>query len=353
MDKVLGAAIIFTLLVAAFIVVGNLPGPPTGGTQQTDNRLVPTDQIVSGGPPPDGIPSIDQPKFISASAATFLADSYDMVIGIDYNGDARAYPLQILVWHEIVNDVIGGLPLAITYCPLCYSTAAFIRVVNNVTVTFGTSGKLYNNNLVMYDRVTKSLWSQIWGQAIAGQLTGQTLKRIPLDVLTWGEWKKLHPNTVVLSKQTGFNRPYGDDPYGGYSTSGEILFPLSHLDKSLPPKTVVWGLTLGNQARAYPLQNLTTLARDSFGGKNVLVWRFGSDVRFFDPVVKGVPLSFEDVNGTIVDLGTHSTWNYEGVATSGLLSGLNMTRYVAETSYWFAWAAFYPDTTLYSHQTQR
>ncbi len=206
----------------------------------------------------------------------------------------------------------------------------------------------------MYDRLTKSLWSQIWGQAIAGQLTGYTLKRIPIDVLTWGEWKKLHPNTVVLSEQTGFNRPYGDDndPYAGYYTSDEILFPLSHLDKRLPPKTIAWGLAVGNQSKAYPLQNLTTLARDSFGGKNVLVWKFGSDVRFFDPVVRGVLLNFEDSNGTIVDLETHSTWNYDGVATSGPLSGLNMTRYVSETSFWFAWAAFYPDTLLYSSQTQ-
>ncbi len=351
MDKVLGAAIIMTLLVAAFITVGSLPGPSTAGTQQTENRLVPMSQIVSGGPLPDGIPSIDHPKFTSAANATFLSDSYDVVIGVDYNGDARAYPLQILVWHEIVNDVIGGLPLAITYCPLCYSTAAFIRVVNNVTVTFGTSGKLYNNNLVMYDRLTKSLWSQIWGQSIAGQLTGYTLQRIPVDVLSWGEWKKLHPNTVVLSKQTGFNRPYGDDPYGGYNMSDEIFFPLSHFDRRLSPKTVVWGLTVEGQAKAYPLQNLTTLTKDSLGGKNVLVWKFSSDVRFFDPVVRGILLNFEDANGTIVDLETHSTWNYEGVATSGLLSGLNMTRYVAETIYWFAWAAFYPNTTLYSPQT--
>ncbi len=352
MDKVLGAAIILTLLVATFIIVGSLPGPSTGGTQQTDNHLVPIDQIVSGGPPPDGIPSIDHPKFTSGANATFLSDGYDVVIGVDYNGDARAYPLHILVWHEIVNDVVGGLPLAITYCPLCYSTAAFIRVINNVTVTFGTSGKLYNNNLVMYDRLTKSLWSQIWGQAISGQVTGYTLKRIPLDVLPWGEWKKLHPNTLVLSEQTGFNRPYGDDPYGGYYTTDEIFFPLSHLDKSLPPKTIVWGLTMGNQAKAYPLRNLTTLAKDSLGGKNVLIWKSGSDVRFFDPVVRGVLLNFEVADGTIVDLETHSAWNYDGVATSGLLSGLNMTRYVAETSYWFAWAAFYPNTMLYSPQIQ-
>ncbi len=350
MDKVLSAAIVVTLLAAAYIIAIPSPGPSSGGTPQSVNRLVPTDQIVSGGPPPDGIPSIDSPKFISAANATFLSDSYDVVIGVHYNGEARAYPLLILVWHEIVNDVVGGLPLAITYCPLCYSTVVFVRVVNNVTVTFGTSGKLYNNNLLMYDRPTKSLWSQIWGQAVAGQLTGYTLKRIPIDVLTWGEWKKLYPNTAVLSEQTGFKRPYGDDPYGGYYTSDEIFFPLSRLDRSLPPKTIVWGLTVGNQSKAYPLQNLTTLAKDSLGGKNVLAWKFGNDIRFFDPVVSGFQLNFKEANGTIVDLETHSTWNNEGVATSGSLSGLSMTRYVAETSYWFAWAAFYPNTVLYSPQ---
>jgi len=353
MDKVLGAAILLTLLLGAFILGTPTQGPPHGGLQTSLNHIVPADQIVSGGPPPDGIPSIDHPKFVSAANATFLSDSYDMVIGVDYNGNARAYPLQILVWHEIVNDVVGGLPLAITYCPLCHSTIAFVRVINNSTVTFGTSGKLYNNNLVMYDRLTQSLWSQIWGQAIAGNLTGHLLKRIPIDVLTWGEWKRLHPSTVVLSRDTGFKRPYGEDPYGAYFETNDVYFPLSYLNKSLPPKTIVWGLTIGEGAKAYPLVNLTLLTADSLGGREVLVWKFGNDVRFFDPVVKGTLLNFKEANGTIVDSETHSTWSYDGIATSGLYSGLNMTRYVAETSYWFAWAAFYPHTTLYLSQTRR
>lgn len=149
--------------------------------------------------------------------------------------------------------MVGGVPVAITYCPLCYSTAAFVREVNGTTVQFGTSGKLYNNNLVMYDRLTKSLWSQIWGVAIAGNLTGHKLQKVPIDVVTWGEWKKLYPQTMVLSRQTGFNRDYSVDPYYGYFTSSQIWFPLSHLDKRLPPKTVVLGLAFGSASKAYVL----------------------------------------------------------------------------------------------------
>jgi len=350
LDRLLVGAVVIALVVAGAFVFVSLPSNQRGpGEAQLTSHSVPADQILSGGPPPDGIPSIDRPRFTNAANATFLTNDYDWVIGINYNGDQRAYPLMILVWHEIVNDVVGGTPLAITYCPLCYSTAVFIRVINGTTVQFGTSGKLYNNNLVMYDRLTRSLWSQVWGEAIAGDLKGSKLQRIPIDVLTWGDWKKLYPNTLVLSRQTGFNRPYGDDPYGAYYTTDQIWFPLSHLDGRLPPKTVVLGLTLGGESKAYPTANLKApIATDSLGGRSILLWRIGSDVRFFDPVVAGTQLHFKDANGTFVDSETHSTWNYEGVAVSGPLSGKSLTRYSVESDFWFAWAAFYPGTGIYT-----
>jgi hypothetical protein len=353
LDRLLLGAIVFTLVVAgAFVFVSFPPSQGNlGGTQLTNHGVSP-EQIVSGGPPPDGIPSIDNPKFVTVANATFLSDdpNYgDWVIGIRYNVEQRAYPLQILVWHEIVNDVVGGTPVAITYCPLCYSTAAFIRAINGTAVQFGTSGKLYNNNLVMYDRLTKSLWSQIWGEAIAGDLKGSKLQKVPIDVIAWGEWKKLYPNTLVLSRQTGYSRPYNDDPYGAYYTTDQIWFPLSHLDRRLPPKTVVLGLTLGVESKAYPIANLKApVVTDSLGGVSILLWRIGGDVRFFDPVVAGAPLHFTNANGTLVDSETHSTWNYEGVAISGPLNGKSLLRYSAESAFWFAWAAFYPSTGIYA-----
>ncbi len=351
-DRLLAVALILALIATgAFAFVSFSQAPGESVAQKAPSHSIPADQIVSGGPPPDGIPSIDNPKFITASNATFLTDDYDWVIGISYRGDARAYPLQIMVWHEIVNDVVGGVPLAITYCPLCYSTIAFVREINGTPVQFGTSGRLYNNNLVMYDRLTKSLWSQFWGEAIAGNLTGSKLQKIPADVLPWGEWKKLYPNTLVLSRQTGFNRPYGDDPYYGYYTSNQILFPLSHLDKRLPPKAVILGLTFGGTSKAYVQDNLTnTPLTDSVGGHGVLVWRIGNDIRFFDPVVKGASLTFIAGNGTILDIPTRSTWSIDGIAVSGPLKGESMARYADEPSFWFAWAAFYPDTLLYPSQ---
>jgi hypothetical protein len=160
-----------------------------------------------------------------------LSDS-DLVLGININGDIRAYPLLILVWHEIVNDKVGGVPVAITYCPLCFTNQVFNRALNNgqgIVLQFGTSDKLYNSNLVMYDRTTKSLWSQAVGQGIVGKYAGQKLQRIPFDIAYWKDWKQLYPDSKILSKDTGFSRPYGADPYGDYHTSDQLYFPISHM----------------------------------------------------------------------------------------------------------------------------
>jgi len=190
-----------------------------------EKHIVPLDKIKSGGPPPDGIPSIDDPKFTEADNENHVADS-DIVLGLEINGEAKAYPLSILVWHEIVNDNVGGVPVAVTYCPLCFTNQVFERVLDGQSVEFGTSGKLYNSNLVMYDRMTGTYWSQGLGLAIKGELTGQSLNIIPFDVITWGDWKKLHPDTVVLTTNTGHIRAYGVDPYGDYYTDPRILFPV-------------------------------------------------------------------------------------------------------------------------------
>ena len=346
-ERLLVIAMVALLLVGAYVVIA--PGPANPTPKLGNQQIIPADEIVSGGPPPDGIPPIDHPIFIGAADASFLSDQGDWVIGLHYRGEAKAYPLQIMVWHEIVNDVVGGMPIAVTYCPLCYSVDAYVRVIDGKNVTFGTSGRLYNNNLVMYDRSTGSLWSQIWGQAIGGNLSGRTLRRVPVDVLPWGEWKILYPDTLVLSRQTGHPRPYGDDPYGGYYYSNEIFFPLTYTDGRLPAKTIVWGFIFNGSAKAYPLEALPAISfADDVGGEPVLVWKLGHDVRFFDPTLNGVRLTFPSRNGTTVDEQTHSAWSFDGMAVSGPLKGSSLIRYSPETAFWFAWAAFYPDTSLYS-----
>jgi hypothetical protein len=169
--------------------------------KSSTSSIVPPDQIVSGGPPPDGIPSIDNPKFISLQEADKPLEDSELVLGLNINGDIRAYPLQILVWHEIVNDNVGGLPVAVTYCPLCFTNQVFNRTMEDGQVLeFGTSGKLYNSNLVMYDRTSKSLWSQAMAQGIVGKYAGVKLERIPFDVAYWKEWKQLYPESKVLSR---------------------------------------------------------------------------------------------------------------------------------------------------------
>ncbi len=340
-----------TALLLLLVIFPEISLTPSVSPSVQAPHSVPLGKIVEGGPPPDGIPSIDRPYFVSATNATFLSDN-QLVIGLSYGGEAKAYPLLILVWHEIVNDVVNGTPIAVTYCPLCFSTVAFVRVIDGQTVTFGTSGKLYDNNLVMYDRTTKSLWSQMWGQAIAGNLTGKVLQRIPIDVMPWGVWKNLYPNTVVLSEKTGYDRPYGVDPYAeqAYYSTPYLLFPLDHQDNRLPVKTRVLGIVISGVAKAYPLGdfNTTSAIQDEVGNQSVVLFSIGDgSARAFAPLDEGISLHFTYQNGAFVDQETGSRWNYDGIAISGPLSGQHLQRYVTVTSFWFAWAAFYPETSLY------
>jgi len=314
-------------------------------------HIVPLDKIVSGGVPMDGIPSIDRPKFISAAEGNrFLSDA-EIVFGLNYAGEARAYPAMILVWHEIVNDVVNEHPVLVTYCPLCYAAIAFERTIDGDPVQFGVSGKLYNSDLVMYDRLTESYWSQILGKAIAGELSGRELGRIPIDFTTWGVWKSLHPDTLVLSKDTGFARSYGADPYQGYYTSSEVWFPLEHEDQRLHPKTLIYGLAIGELHGAYPRDTISQrgVINDGVGGTNVAVWVVqDGPVRVYDRNVGNITLEFVLEDQRIFDMQTYSEWNLDGVAISGAYAGTQLTRIVGTECFWFAWAAFYPDTGIYS-----
>lgn len=359
--------IIFGILFAAVIAV--LLGTNFGsyfrassidlGQIKTDNgensgpkHIVPLDKIVSGGPPPDGIPSIDNPKFVSVAEADKFLQNSDQVVGLNLNGDIRAYPLQILVWHEIVNDNIGGSPVAVTYCPLCFTNQVFNSTINGQTVEFGTSGKLYNSNLVMYDRTSKSLWSQALGEGIVGKYAGVKLERIPFDVAYWKEWKQLYPDTKVLSRDTGSTRPYGADPYGDYYTSNDLFFPVSNHDNRLGLKEIVIGIEDGGEYKAYKQQQVETLKviNDEINGKSVSLFSLHPFmVRVFDSTVDGQKLDFQyGKNGSkIIDKQTGSEWNFEGIATAGPMIGKHLARLPFDEGFWFEWVAFHPETALY------
>ncbi|MDQ3838651.1 MAG: DUF3179 domain-containing protein [Thermoproteota archaeon] len=317
------------------------------------NNIVPLDQIVSGGPPPDGIPSIDDPKFISVKEGDGLLEDSELVLGLNINGDVRAYPLQILVWHEIVNDKVGGVLLAVTYCPLCFTNQVFNRTLENGQILeFGTSGKLYNSNLVMYDRTTKSLWSQAMSQAIVGKLAGVKLERIPFDVAYWKEWKQLYPESKVLSRDTGSARPYGADPYGNYYTNGDVLFPVSNKDDRLGLKEIVVGFENNGQYKAYKLQEIENkkVINDQISGKPIALLSLHPFMaRAYSPAVDGQVLefSFNAKDHYFIDTRTSSVWNFEGKAVGGQMKGKQLTRIPFDEGFWFEWVAFHPKTELY------
>lgn len=319
---------------------------------QTTNgirHIIPLDEIKSGGPPKDGIPSIDNPEFMDAYEAEFVSDD-DIVIGLNVNGQARAYPLFILVWHEIVNDNVGGVPLAITYCPLCYTSQVFERTVDGKETEFGTSGKLYNSNLVMYDRNTDSMWSQAMGKAVVGQLTGYELKKIPFDLAKWSDWKKLYPDTVVLSTNTGHSRPYGSDPYGGYYTDSQIYFPVKNSDDRMHPKEIILGFEHNESFKAYKMTDIKSqgIINDNVGGQNlVLVSITPQAARVFDRTVDGQTLEFTLDEDIMIDKQTGTQWNIEGVGISGPLQGRHLDRLAFSPGFWFEWVAFHPTTEVY------
>ena len=312
-------------------------------------HIVPLDKIRSGGPPKDGIPSIDNPKFVNANEAEFVSDN-DVVIGLEINGEIKAYPLSILVWHEIVNDNVGDIPVAVTYCPLCFTNQVFERTINGNEVEFGTSGKLYNSNLVMYDRLTESYWSQALGTAIVGELAGLELNKIPFDVITWKDWKTLHPNSLVLTTDTGHLRPYGVDPYGSYYTDPRILFPVENKDDRLPPKTIIIGFHQGNIYKAYNQKDVESshVINDKIFDKSILlISQFSGNTRAFDRTINDQVLEFVYVDNKIIDTQTNSEWNNDGLSISGEYEGKQLERIPIEPGFWFAWVAFHPDTELF------
>jgi len=250
--------IIYPLLVAAVVCYfgpGYLYAGPTNGFD-LGGALVPIEEIEHGGPPRDGIPAIDRPRFIAPGNASFLSDS-DRVLGIDRNGIRKAYAVKILNHHEIVNDSFGQEAVVVTYCPLCGTGMAFLATADGSTRSFGVSGLLYNSDVLLYDRETGSLWSQLMKQAIAGPLRGERLQQIAMSHTSWGDWRNRHPDTLVLSTDTGSRRNYERSPYAGYENSKELYFPVSKMDPRYHPKELVIGLSVNGMHKAYPFLELS------------------------------------------------------------------------------------------------
>jgi Protein of unknown function (DUF3179) len=296
--------------------------------------------------PPDAIPAITNPTF-NDSGSWLAADA--RVVGVEVGGEARAYPIAILNWHEIVDDRVGGLPIAVTYCPLCGTGIVFERTVSVDMLIFKVSGKLYRNNLVMYDTATGSLWSQLLGNGILGAYDGTQLGVVTSTTIAWNDWQALHPDTKLLDRPRDANgdflRNYNVDPYAGYDTSNEVYFPQTNIDpyNVLSPKELVLGVFLGKEARAYPLSIVSEkrVVNDVVGGTPLVV-----------TYALGVMKAWERGNHTFRAFNLTSVQDEEN-RTYDAISGRGMNGSLSEvpavTAYWFAWYDFYPSTTIYGH----
>ena len=281
--------------------------------------------LISGGGPPKGGIGIDKGipalakeniKFVSVEEADRWIEDNELVLVLRYKNKIRVYPHQIMVWHEIVNDVVADDPILITYCPLCGSGIAYERTIEvegeRIETRFGTSGKLYNSNLIMYDEKTDTYWQQIGGLAIIGQLTGQELIPIDLDTVAWKDWKIANPDSQVLSQGTGMKRDYGRDPYRNYYEDSFLLFPVDNRDDRVHPKTVIFGIEINGEYSAYREEDIKpqTPVQDTVGGVEIEITKnIGGDVG-------------------IVRLDTNE-------------------RVPKERDFWFAWYSFHPNTKLY------
>ncbi len=337
--------------------------------------LVPLEEIRSGGPPPDGIPPIDDPKFVSVRSADGWLSEREPVLSLVHNGEARAYPLQILTWHEIVNDSVAGDPITITFCPLCNSGIAFDRRVKDDVLDFGTSGRLYRSNLVMYDRQTKSLWIQFIGRAVAGPFMGEELRKIPVQMVSWAEMKRSHPDARILSRDTGNRRDYGSNPYAGYDEIGASPFLFDgKADGRLAAMERVVAVRLGRRSKAYAYRHLLEAAddgravvTDEVAGRAVVLFYARGTASALDktniaeskdvgatgvfvPEIDGRRLTFRPDERGFRDEETRSTWNLLGESVAGELEGKRLKPVVHDDTFWFVWAAFRPETTVWSRR---
>ena len=301
----------YILLICAFIFTQYAYAQSMKGFDLS-NSSIPVDEIKDGGPPRDGIPSIDQPEFKKASAMQL--DEQTRVLGVFINGVAKAYPIPIMNYHEIVNDMFADQPVVVTYCPLCGSGVAFDAAIGGERKTFGVSGLLYNSDVLLYDRQTESLWSQIMMQGVTGSMKGQKLEMVPTMNTSWGEWKRKYPDTWVLTENTGYQRDYSRSPYQGYEKSAQLYFDVEHKDERFHPKETVVGIEINGKFKAYPFSELEKVKdgklKDKFQGEELII-------------------------------------NYKQESKSATISNSQGKELPALTTFWFAWYTFHPKTAVF------
>lgn len=280
-----------------------------------NNSIIDESLILFGGPAKDGIPALDNPRFIPNDEATYLEEG-DRVLGLRIGTTAKAYPIRILNWHEVVNDDIDGSSFIVSYCPLCGTGAVFSASVEGKILDFGVSGLLYNSDVLLYDRQTESLWSQIRGQSISGPHAGTTLNQLPVTHTSWQRWREQHPDTLVLSRETGHNRDYTRNPYKGYSLSEQLYFPVEHVSSStLHQKETVLGISIDSKYKAYPFSTLKSQGQKRFS---------------------------DSLNGQSYTV----IWDEEGYSATAIdTNGVPLQQI---QGFWFAWFAFHPTTEIYS-----
>ena len=343
--------------------------PPSNEFSKTDfsNSLVDSSEIQSGGPPRDGIPALDDPRLIPAERADWLHPE-EPVIVVTVDDESRAYPLQIMIWHEIVNDTIAGKPLAVTFCPLCNATLVFERELDGRVLDFGTTGRLRKSDLLMYDRQTETWWQQFTGKGLIGEHAGRQLEEYPASIVAFEQFESQHPESPVLSRRTGHNRPYGDNPYRGYDRVNQSPFMFDgKTDSRLPPMERVLAVRVGDRFRAYPFGEFgePKVVNEEFAGRPIVVFAAGEafsaldkrkikasrrvpSLNAFDRQVGERKLEFELRDGRIFDTQTASQWSSLGHAISGPLEGQRLEPMPGGVHFAFAWLAFRPDTSLYA-----
>jgi hypothetical protein len=361
--------ILITLL--AFLQSSPLSGQVNGDNWITDfsKLTVPLDEIVSGGPGKDGIPALDRPSFETVREAGKWLANEDPVAVVRIDGEVKVYPLQILIWHEIVNDEVGGVPVSVTFCPLCNSTLAFRRVFDGRILDFGTTGLLRHSDLVMYDRQTESWWQQATGEGIVGEYAGRKLSFVPAPVLSWKEVRKQLPDALVLSRDTGYRRPYGKNPYVGYDRRrGPIAgFFRGGTDNRLPAMERVVALEGGEHPVAIPfslMREERVVHLEQSGEGVVVFWAAGTasaldrervpsgrdvgSTAVFSTRLAGHDLTFEAKGeGRFQDEETGSLWSLSGDAIEGPLKGQRLDPVAHGNHFWFAWVVFRPETEVW------
>ncbi len=349
-----------TFLLLFFTCGTDNPGPASSGNLQPGDWLIPYNNVFDGGPGKDGIPALLNPAMIPTDEVTWLSDD-DLVVGTYVNGEPRAYPHIILDWHEIINDQAGDEVYTVNYCPLTGTGMNWKRKINGSVNTFGVSGLLFNSNLILYDRATDSNWSQMRSESVNGRFIGRSAELLPMVETTWGTWKAMYPESMVVSLSTGIDRPYGHYPYVSNQTKEDyreasfLIFPITNDDDRLHRKERVLGVRIDNEAKAFRFNDFdgnTVVRTNTINGKHIVI--VGNELKNFLVAyvseLDGASLTFSALDQTelpgVMTDNFGNTWDIFGRAIAGPDEGASLSVVEAYIGYWFAWAAFNPEIEI-------